>query len=114
MGFLRSKYKSDAGGVYNIRVSTNTLTVTGNAPPTEAVTDRHVEVSVGNHGSKRKAGINARGLVLERFTGTGEGRKRYTTFLPILDPTAFTTFAVGEEVPLGAVNWTVASDVAET
>lgn len=111
--FLKTKYESDAGGVYNIRVSANTAGLTENTPPAGIVTDSHVDVSVGKHGQKRKSGIHARGVILERFTGTGDARKRYTTFLPVLDPTSMPLFTVGFEVVLGATIWNVSGDVAE-
>lgn len=112
--YTATKYESDAEGIYNIRVSSAALTVLTNAAPTGAVTDAHVDVSVGNHGQKRKKGINSRGFILERFTGTGAAKKRYTTFLPILTKTVYGAFAKGTTVTLQGTDWTTFDTVAET
>lgn len=111
--FTTTKYLSDAGGVYNIRVADASITAFGNTVPPDAITDANVDVSVGNHGQRKKPGINARGFVLERFTGVGAARKRYTTFLPILTPSVYDDFQKGEAVTIGTVEWKAAYQVAE-
>lgn len=111
--FQTSKYETNAGTVVRIRISDAALGVLGNTPPAGAVDDGNIYAYAQNPGSKRKKQLNARGARLQRFTGTGAARKRFTTFVPILTPTAWEAVVVGSTVTLNSVEYTVADLVPE-
>lgn len=111
--FQTSKYETDAGTVVRIRISDAALGVLSNTPPAGAVDDGNIYAYAQNPGSKRKKQLNARGVRLQRFTGTGAARKRFTTFVPILTETAFDGVTVGATVTLNGVEYTVADKVNE-
>ncbi len=111
--FQTSKYETDAGTVVRIRISDASLGVLGNTPPAGAIDDPNIYAYAQNPGSKKKKQLNARGARLQRFTGTGAARKRYTTFVPILTEAAFDAITVGSEVTLNSLTYTVADKVNE-
>lgn len=111
--FQTSKYETDAGTVVRIRISDAALGVLGNAPPAGAIDDPNIYAYAQNPGSKRKKQLNARGVRLQRFVGTGAARKRFTTFVPILTEAALDAVTVGATVTLNAVEYTVADKIDE-
>lgn len=113
MGYQTKKYSTDAGTVVRIRVSDQTLSYAANTEPAGAIDDGNIYAFAQNPGSRRKKQLNARGLRLQRFTGTGAARKRFTTFLPVLQKSVLDARTVGEEIVLGSVTYTVADKVQE-
>ena len=107
------KYEADSSNVYRIRASTQTIGLTENPAATGTVTDSNVKVSVSRHGRKRLNGIQARGVILAEFEGTGRARKRFSTFVPIFTKAAYAAINVGDTITLGATAYTVESKVAE-
>lgn len=110
---LLVKYQTDAGTVVRIRASDQTIGISGNTAVTSAVSDPNLFAFASNPGSRKKKELNARGIILQRFTGTGASRKRFTTFAPIFSPTAFAALNVGTEVTLAGGTYTIASKVPE-
>lgn len=113
MGYQIKKYQTDAGTVVRMRISDQSLSYAANTEAAGAVDDANIFAYAQNPGSKRKKQLNARGLRLQRFTGTGAARKRFTTFLPILTKTVFDARTAGEEIVLGSVTYTVADKINE-
>lgn len=72
--FVRAKYESNSGRVYNIRIQPETQTLAinsvANASPSGPVTE---EVSAKVSGSKRSIGMNARTVTLEWATAPPAG-----------------------------------------
>ncbi len=109
----RSKYETDAGTIVNIRISPQSLGVLSNSPPAGAVDDANLYAFASNPGSRKKKELNARGVVVERFLGTGLARKRLTSFIPILTPTVWEGIEIDADVTLGSNAYKVASKIAE-
>ncbi len=88
--FINSKYESNSGEIYKIRLQTETteLTIGGiaNAAPTGAIT---AEVSALARGNKRTIGMVARTITL-KFTGAAPTNYLGTNVVvPVLNPTTF-------------------------
>lgn len=108
-----SKYGSDAGGVYSIRLSSDALTVAANTPPAGAYTDARVKVSVSGHGRKRLSGIKARGLVLGLPISAGSSTDTSKTFLAIRTKTAWDGINIGDSVTYQTGTWIVRDKISE-
>lgn len=113
MGFLLVNYQTNAGTIVRIRTSDATIAVAGNTAVTGTPDDANIFAYAQNPGSKRKKQLNARGLKLQRFTGTGDARKRYTTFVPFFSQTALDAITIGTAITLRTVAWTVFDKVSE-
>lgn len=113
MAFETVKYQTDAGTIVRIRVSSATIAAVGNTAITAAVDDGNIFAFAQNPGSKRKKQLNARGLRLERFTGTGAARKRFTTFMPVFSPTAFGSYVIQAELTVDSVLYNIADKINE-
>ena len=100
------KYQSDAGEIYQIRLSDATKGITGNTEPAGALTDGKVEVKVSDMGRKRKYGISPRGVTLRRTTGTGAARKVYYKRVAALTPDAQAAIFAAETITINSVAWT--------
>lgn len=107
------KYQTDAGTIGRIRISDQSLSFAANVEPAGAIDDENIFAFASNPGSRKKKQLNARGLRLQRFTGTGAARKRFTTFLPILTQSVLDAQTIGDEIVLGSVSYTIADKVAE-
>lgn len=113
MGTQRVKYQTDAGTVVFIRASDATITAVGNTAISATVDDVNIYAYAQNPGSKRKKQLNARGLRLQRFTGTGAARKRFTTFMPVFSPTAFAAYVGDADLTVNSVVYTIADKINE-
>jgi hypothetical protein len=113
MAFQVVNYITDAGTIVRIRVSDETVGATGNTAAAGTPDDPSIFAYASNPGSKRKKQLNARGLRLQRFTGTGAARKRFTTFLPFFTKAAFDDIAIGQEYTLKTVAWVTYDKVNE-
>lgn len=111
--FSNKIYVTDAGVVVQIRVSDQTVAVPGNTAATGPIDDQRIRAYASNPGSKRKKQLNARGLNLQRFTGTGAARKRFTTFVPFFTAAALALISPSQEVTLGTTVWTAYDKTAE-
>lgn len=95
--FVRSRYESNSGEIYPIRVQPETLALqigsTANAAPTGAIT---AEVSARANGSRRTLGMNARSVTVT-FTGTPpDGYATNSTLtVPVLTPELWDSAAKG-------------------
>lgn len=108
-----TKYQSDAGGIYSIRLSGDVSDIATNTSPAGAFTDARVKVSVSNHGRKRISGIKARGLVLGLPITTGAAKDSSRTFAAIRTLTAYTAFGIGSNVTYQGGTWVVRDKVGE-
>lgn len=105
-------YTSDKGLTYKCRLSSKSIAVAGNAV-TADIDDDHVDVSVSHHGQKRRAGINARGIVIGLpavAPATGFARR---TFVPIVDKTVFDAFTYLDNVQYDGATWQVLDKINE-
>lgn len=91
MPTARTKYQSDAGSIYYIRLDTAKSGITGNTAPSGAVTDANVEVQVSYAGRRRKIGIHPRGVFFSRVGAGADLNKTFRVFIPALTPAAQTT-----------------------
>lgn len=105
MSFTVTKYQSDNGLIYRIRLKADRVTVAGTAPT--AVVDSNSTVKVSK--SSREFGVKPRGVLLQRILGTAPDTFKKTTFLPVLTQTALdgATFNVGATITIGSVAWTI-------
>jgi len=113
MPYQTVKYETDSGTVVRMRASDATIAASGNTAVTGTVDDPNVFAFAQNPGSKRKKQLNARGLRLERFTGTGAARKRFTTFMPFFSKTAMDAIEIGASYTLGGNTYTVFDKINE-
>lgn len=86
--FVRSRYESNSGEIYPIRIQPETLALqigtTANAAPTGAIT---AEVSARANGSRRTLGMNARTVTVAFTAAPPEGYATNTTLtIPVLTP----------------------------
>jgi len=105
MAFTTTKYESDNGLIYAIRLQDARASLAGTAPTGTVDANSTVKVSK----STREFGIRPRGVRLQRVLGTAPNTFKKTTFLPVLTPTAFAeaTFDVGATITISTVAWTV-------
>lgn len=114
MAIVTTKYQSDGGGIYKIRMDSAKAGVTGNTAPTGALTDGNVEVEVSEAGSRRKFGIHPRGVYFSRV-GTGTDlNKVFRVFIPALTPAAFTALSTAASVTYKGNSYSNPSPVSET
>lgn len=113
MALQTVKYITDAGTIVQIRASDATIAATGNTAATGTIDDKNIFAFAQNPGSKRKKQLNARGLRLQRFTGTGANRKRFTTFMPVFTATAWDAYNVGATLTVNSVEYTIADKINE-
>jgi hypothetical protein len=106
------KYQTDAGTIVRVRIGAGAAAVAGNTEPAGAIDDGRIFAYASKAGNRRGGQLNARGL-LERFTGTGINRKRFTTFVPILTPAALGTFTEGAELTINTVLYKIATKIGE-
>lgn len=111
--FSNQIYETDSGIFVQIRVSAQTVAVPGNTAATGPINDNRIRAYASNPGSKRKKQLNARGLNLQRFTGTGATRKRFTTFVPFFTEAALAAISPLQEVTLNSVVWTAYDKTGE-
>jgi len=90
MAVVSSKYQSNSGGIYKIRLDAAKLSVTGNTPPVGGITDPNVEVEVAEAGSRRKFGLHPRGVRGTRIGTGADLNKRFTVFIPALTTASLT------------------------
>lgn len=96
-----------------IRIGEGAATLAGNAEPAGALTDGRVYAYASRPGNRRGGQLNARGLRLERFIGSGITRKRFTTFVPVLTPAALATFTDGAALTINGEEYTVKDRIGE-
>lgn len=114
MAIVSSKYQSNGGGIYRIRLDAAKLGITGNTPPAGAITDPNVEVEVSEAGSRRKFGIHPRGV---RFSRVGTGadlNKRFSVFIPALTEASLAAIAATESITYKGQTFTDARIVPES
>lgn len=110
---VETKYETDSGTIVRIRVGESAAGQAKNTAPAGAVSDRALFAFSSNPGSKRKKELNARGLILGRDVGTAPDQFVRRTFMPVLTPTAFDSYAIGEAVTIDAIAYTVRDFVNE-
>lgn len=114
MPIVTSKYQSNAGGIYRIRLDSAKAGVTGNTAPAGALTDANVEVEVSEAGSRRKFGIHPRGVRAKRV-GTGTDlNKVFSVFIPCLTETALTTLSTAASITYKGNTYTDPVIIPET
>ena len=104
---VTSKYESDNGNVYKIRIGADIAAITANAPPGAAVTDGVGSVKVSK--AVLEFGVEPRHAILYRVVGTGGDTARKYKVFPILTAAAFTNaaFAINATLAVGGTDWIV-------
>lgn len=110
--FNKYVYTADSTVKHPIRMSADAAAAQTTAAATTGATSS-ISARVG--GSRRALGLHARGLRLQRTTGTGVNAKSFFTFLPILLPADYnaSTANPGSAFTVGGVAYTVSSKTPE-
>lgn len=111
--FQETKYETDFGNIFRIRVSDQTLAAAGQTVPTAGLTDDKVWVFASNPGSKRKKALNARGVVLGRDVGIAPNVFTRRTFLPILQRQVWLDTEINDPITISGIAYTVKDKVDE-
>lgn len=105
------KYESDLGTVHKLSVDPETATAVGTEPAGAIDSDVRPKISKAN----TEFGIRPRAVRLSRTIGTAPDTfKRYKT-LPVLTATEWSsaTFAVGVQITIGGIIWTIIGRLPE-
>lgn len=110
---VSTKYESDNGNVYKIRIGADIAAVATNTAPAGAVTDGVGSVKVSK--AVLEFGIEPRQLLLFRTVGTSPDTSRKYKVFPILDPAQFTNaaFNIDAALVVGGTTWTVLDKFVE-
>lgn len=110
--FLKAKYESDSGVVYNIRIQPETV-FDENLEPTGAVTGKGTFRVTG---SKRAYGMKARYVTLARSVGTDADYSGGTIYarIPVLKKASVDTLVTGSTVTYQDVAWVVGEHFDES
>lgn len=108
--FTLSKYESDEGTIYPIKVQPETIT-TFNAEPSGSVTGK-LFVKVSNH--KRSYGISPRRVTLGIEVGTAPLQATKYLTLPILSKASFDALVIGQTASYDGQSWKVQSKIKES
>lgn len=114
MAIITSKYQSNSGGVYRIRLDAAKAGITGNAAPTGAITDPNVEVEVSEAGSRRKFGLHPRGVRYRRVGTGADLNKVFTVFVPALTEASQTALLATDPITYKGQSYTTPVAVPET
>lgn len=114
MALVTSKYQSDSGGIYRIRLDAAKAGITGNAAPAGAISDPNVEVEVAEAGSRRKFGIHPRGVRYSRIGTGADLNKRFSVFVPALTPASYTALLGTDTITYKGASYTTPVPVPET
>jgi hypothetical protein len=111
VAFINTKYEGDNGDIHGILLHPDKAAVAGTAPTGTVSSPVKVKISKTN----KEYGIRPRGVKLVRILGTAPDTFKKYAFLPVLTSTAFGTgtFAIGSEITVGSVSWTVTSKQGE-
>lgn len=113
MATIRTKYQSDSGAIYKIRIDSAKAGITGNTAPAGAITDPNVEVQVSQAGQRRKFGIAPRGVYFQRTGSGADLNKVFRVFVPALTPAAFTTLSTAASITYKGNTYDTPSPVPE-
>lgn len=108
--FVTTGYTADNGDIYKIRIANKSRGAQSTADPGN---DPNTPGRAMVGGSRRKAGLHARGVRLVRRTGTAPNLTTFYTFLPLLLQTDYAALAVGAKILINGVQWIVESHVPE-
>lgn len=114
MTIVTSKYESNAGLVYKIRMDVAKVGITGNAVPAGAIDDPNVEVEVSEAGSRRKFGLHPRGVRGKRVGTGADLNKVFSVFIPVLTPGAIQTLVTAGTFTYKSQTYTDLTVVPET
>jgi len=114
MAIVTSKYQTDGGSVFKIRLDAAKVAVTGNTAPTGAITDANVEVEVSEAGSRRKFGLHPRGVRGTRIGTGADLNKRFSVFLPALTQVSLQAILTAGSFTYKGQSYTDLSTVAES
>jgi len=114
MAIVTSKYQSNAGGIYRIRLDAAKAGITGNAAPAGGITDPNVEVEVAEAGSRRKFGIHPRGVRYRRVGTGADLNKVSTVFIPALTEASLTALVATDPITYKGQTYTTPVVVPET
>jgi hypothetical protein len=108
---VRTKYESDNGAIYLMKLSPNYALAAGTSPA--GAINREITVKVSR--SRREIGLSPRHAVLGRTVGTAPNTFVKYTKLPLRSIADFTsaTYAKGQPISVGSTTWEVYGKVAE-
>lgn len=114
MTIISTTYQTDQGSVVRIRIDAAKAAITGNAAPAGAMTEPHIEAQVSQAGSRRKYGLNPRGVRYRRV-GTGTDlNKVFTVFVPALTQASQTALLATDPITYKGNTYTTPVGVAES
>lgn len=108
MSFEDRAYGTDQGFVCIIRQSTAEAAASGAAGGTI-----DAPFHCYSSGSRKRFGIHARGVRLTRTVGTAPNTFTRSSFLAFPTAAAWNAAAVGDDITIGSITWTVSSKVPE-
>lgn len=114
MAIITTKYQSNSGGIYRIRLDAAKAAIVGNAAPAGAITDPNVEVEVAEAGSRRKFGLHPRGVRYRRVGTGADLNKVFTVFVPALTEASLTALVATDPISYKGENYTTPVVVPET
>lgn len=109
MTFGNYVYESDVGVSFQIRLDTDQATEAGGVAGTSDV-PAHVRVST----SRRQYGVQPRHIIARRLVGAAPNQFTRSTRLPICTPAAFNALAVGGNIEINGIAYTIGGKVAES
>lgn len=111
--FVTTKYQSDAGGVYSIRLSNDFFLAAPNTSIAAAYTDKRVQVTSSSPGNKRKSGLHARGFVIGLPATAPDTGYIARSFMPITLLSGFNGKNVGDTVLPDGETWEIIDKIGE-
>lgn len=110
MTVQRFKYESnELGLILTCKLSPEEGAAAGVAPSGSADTGLTAYAS----GSRRRHGVHTRGLTLSRLVGAAPNQFTKSKFLTMLTVAAYDSAAIGDNVSVGGVSWTVSGKIPE-
>lgn len=112
--FKEYSYTTDAGTVVRIRMADSSAGITGQGTTTATIDDDHIWAYSSNPGKRRGEQLNARGIRLERTTGTGANIKKFRTFVPVTTQAALAALTLKAAITIDGVAYTIAGKISES
>lgn len=108
---VSTKYESNDGEIHSIGLSADRAAVAGTAPTGAINNSIKAKISKTNG----EYGLRPRGVVLTRTVGTAPDTFKKYAFLPVLTAAEYNSaaFAIGVEITIGLIVWTIVSKVPE-
>lgn len=106
-----TKYQDDSGSIHPIYMSLAKITASSVAPTGDINAKGRAIIG----GSRKKAGLHARGVRIKRTLGTAPLQFQRYAFIPVLTAAALATpaYQEGSDIDYNGQTWTVTESVGE-